>query len=165
MIRDCTPEDLPAVLEIEQRSFAHPYTLTVFKKYLRATFLVLEEQDILGYVIGVKMGCKGIVISLAVHPEHRRQGYGTCLVDGVAERLDAAVLEVQVRCSNTAAQQFYAAVGFQRSHTAPSYYGNGEDAVIMIRRVDGKHTAASIHPGDQNEKGEPEGDEHATQHH
>lgn len=135
MIRDCTTEDLPAVLDIEQRSFAHPYTLEVFQKYLRATFLVLEKQRVIGYVIGVKMCCKGILISLAVHPGYRRQGYGTSLVEAAAQRLDAAVLEVQVRRSNTAAQRFYAAIGFQRSHMVPSYYGNGEDAAIMIKRV------------------------------
>lgn len=136
MIRDCTPDDLPAVLDIEQRSFAHPYTLFVFKKYLRATFLVLEEQRILGYAIGVKMGCKGIIISLAVHPEHRRRGYGSRLVNVVTERLEASVLEIQVRRDNAGAQRFYAAVGFQKSHVVPHYYANGEDAVIMIKRVD-----------------------------
>jgi ribosomal-protein-alanine N-acetyltransferase len=136
MIRDCTPQDLPAVLEIERRSFAHPYTRLVFQKYLRATFLVLEQERILGYVIGVKMGCKGIIISLAVHPDHRRQGHGTRLVRAVIERLDATVLEIQVRQSNTGAQRFYAALGFQKSHVVPAYYGNGEDAAIMIKRAE-----------------------------
>jgi len=135
MIRDCTPDDLPAVMDIEQRSFAHPYTRYVFEKYLRATFLVLEMQRIVGYVIGVKMGCKGIIISLAVHPGHRRRGYGSRLVRALVERLDASVLEVQVRRSNTGAQRFYNAVGFQKSHVVPGYYGNGEDAAIMIQRA------------------------------
>ncbi|MFO8132809.1 MAG: GNAT family N-acetyltransferase [Thermoplasmatota archaeon] len=136
MIRDCTPDDLHEVLDIEQRSFAHPYTRYVFQKYLRATFLVLEKQRILGYVIGVKMGCKGIIISLAVHPDHRRQGYGTRLVEAATERLDATVLEVQVRRGNTGAQRFYTSLGFQKSHVVPCYYGNGEDAVIMIKRAE-----------------------------
>ena len=135
MIQDCTPDDLPEVLDIEQRSFAHPYTEFVFRKYLRATFLVLEEERILGYVIGVKMGCKGIIISLAVHPEYRRQGYGSRLVQAVTERLAAAVLEIQVRRSNMGAQCFYTSLGFEKSHVVPSYYGNGEDAVIMIKRA------------------------------
>ena len=135
MIQDCTPDDLPEVLDIEQRSFAHPYTEFVFRKYLRATFLVLEEERILGYVIGVKMGCKGIIISLAIHPKYRRQGYGSRLVQAVTERLAAAVLEIQVRRSNMGTQCFYTSLGFEKSHVVPSYYGNGEDAVIMIKRA------------------------------
>jgi ribosomal-protein-alanine N-acetyltransferase len=135
MIRDCTPDDLSEVLDIEQRSFVHPYTEFVFRKYLRATFLILEEERILGYIIGVKMGCKGIIISLAVHPEYRRHRYGSQLVQAVTERLNAAVLEIQVRRSNTGAQSFYTSLGFEKSHVVPSYYGNGEDAVIMIKRA------------------------------
>lgn len=135
MIRDCRLDDLPAVLDIERQSFAHPYTRFVFKKYLRATFLVLERQRILGYVIAVKMGCKGIIISLAIHPEYRRRGHGSRLVQAVTERLAPSVLEIQVRRSNTDAQRFYTAIGFQKSHVVPCYYGNGEDAVIMIKRV------------------------------
>ena len=135
MIRDCTSDDLPGVLDIEQRSFAHPYTDFVFRKYLRATFLILEEERIIGYVIGIKMGCKGIIISLAVHPKHRRNGYGSQLVQAVIERLNAAVLEIQVRRSNIGAQQFYASAEFEKSHVVPCYYGNGEDAIIMIKRI------------------------------
>lgn len=136
MIRDCTPADLLPVVAIEQQSFDNPYPLYVFKKYLRATFLVAEDRKtIKGYVIAVRFGAKTFIFSLAVHPKHRRKGCGAALVQAVMQRLPSAVLEIQVRPSNTVALQFYPTLGFERQCVLPHYYANGEDAIIMIKRT------------------------------
>jgi ribosomal-protein-alanine N-acetyltransferase len=136
MIRDCTPDDLLHIIDIEQQSFAHPYPLCVFKKYLRTMFLVAEDQHyITGYIIAVKMGAKTLIMSLAVHPRCRRKGYGTALLEAVTDRLHSSVIEIQVRPSNIAALQFYSKLGFERKAVLPHYYANGEDAFIMIKRT------------------------------
>jgi len=135
MIRQCTEDDIPQVAEIEELSFKHPYPAFVFKKYLRARFLVSEEDGkITGYVIGVKMGSKGIIISLAVHPEYRRKGHGRKLIEALIETMDVSLMELQVRIGNKGALKFYRSVGFERKGIIPSYYGNKEDAVLMFRR-------------------------------
>lgn len=134
-IRDCTLADLSEVVSIERQSFDHPYSLAVFKKYLRATFLVAEqEQRIVGYIIGIKMGDKTLIVSLAVHPRYRRRGVGTSLVQHLQERLPSSVTEIQVRPSNEGALSFYSALGFERKRVIPRYYANGEDAIVMVRR-------------------------------
>jgi len=135
LIRDCTPADLPEVVAIERQSFNHPYPLVVFTRYLRATFLVAElGQHLAGYIIGVKMGDKTLIVSLAVHPLYRRRGVGASLVQRLMERLPSSVTEIQVRPSNAAALGFYPTLGFERKQVIPRYYANGEDAVVMVRR-------------------------------
>ena len=135
MIRQCTEKDIPQVAEIEELSFKHPYPAFVFKKYLRAVFLVSEEKGkIAGYIIGVKMGDKGIIISLAVHPEYRRKGHGKKLIEELAKIMDVSIIEIQVRIGNKGALKFYRSIGFERKGIIPSYYGNGEDAVVMFMR-------------------------------
>ena len=136
MIRDCTPADLLSVVAIEQQSFDNPYSLYVFKKYLRATFLVAEDrQTITGYIIAVRIGAKTLIFSLAIHPKHRRKGYGTALVQAIMQQLPSTVLEIQVRPSNNDALHFYPTLGFERQYILPHYYANGEDAIIMIKRT------------------------------
>jgi len=135
MIRQCTEDDIPQVAEIEKLSFKHPYPAFVFKKYLRARFLVAEDMGkIRGYIIGVKMGEKGIIISLAVHPTYRRKGYGKELIEELMKIMDVKLIELQVRRGNKGALKFYQSVGFERKGIIPSYYGDGEDAVVMFMR-------------------------------
>jgi ribosomal-protein-alanine N-acetyltransferase len=135
MIRRCTEEDIPQVAEIENLSFSRPYPAFVFRKYLRARFLVHEEEGkITGYIIGVKMGSKGIIISLAVHPEYRGKGHGKKLIEELVRIMDAGIIELQVRRSNTEALKFYQSVGFERKGILPAYYGDGEDAVVMFMK-------------------------------
>ncbi len=135
MIRRCEGKDLPEVVDIEKLSFSHPYPLFVFKRYLRAHFFISEENDkIIGYVIGIKMGAKGIITSIAVHPSFRRKGYGKALIKHVEKEMDTPLLEIQVRRSNTVAQKFYLALGFKKKEVFPNYYHNGEDAFIMVKK-------------------------------
>lgn len=135
MIRRCEEKDLLEVVEIEKLSFPHPYPLFVFKRYLRTHFFISEENGkIIGYVIGIKMGVKGIITSIAVHPSFRRKGYGRALIKHAEKEMDTSSLEIQVRRSNTVAQKFYLALGFEKKEMIPSYYHNGEDAFIMVRK-------------------------------
>jgi len=136
MIRKCEEKDLPAVMEIEKLSFSHPYPLFVFKRFMHSHFFVSEENGkVIGYIIAVKMGCKAIIISIAVHPSFRRKGHGKNLIKHVEKESKASILEIQVRRSNTDAQKFYLSLGFKRKEIIPNYYQNGEDAFVMIKKL------------------------------
>jgi ribosomal-protein-alanine N-acetyltransferase len=61
-------------------------------------------------------------------------GIGRLLMETVIEKLKSyGVLEVwlEVRVSNISAIEFYKKLGFKRSGYAPSYYSDGEDAIIL----------------------------------
>jgi ribosomal-protein-alanine N-acetyltransferase len=75
------------------------------------------------------------VSTIAVHPAWRRRGIGSLLVYALlrhAQALEAQVVTLEVRVSNTAAQALYAAWGFQVVGRRRHYYSDtGEDALVM----------------------------------
>jgi len=142
MIRPFSLSDLDSILQIENQSFPKsPYHWTTFLTlhYLYPeTFLVYldtsspwKEEKNLGYII---FSGDGHLISLAVHPEHRKKGIGRRLLERALKSLRSRKVWAEVRRSNQGAQIFYLKMGFQMTGTVPNYYGN-EDALIMERAL------------------------------
>lgn len=140
MIRPFTLSDLDRIIQIELRSFPKsPYDWATFVNlhYLyQDTFLVYvtptqdpREEQILGYIVFSE---DGHIISIAVHPQHRRKGIGKKLLERAMEDPSLKKLWAEVRRSNQAAQAFYLHMGFQIIGVVPNYYGN-EDALIVQR--------------------------------
>jgi ribosomal protein S18 acetylase RimI-like enzyme len=86
-----------------------------------------KEEEILGYII---FSQDGHIISIAVHPHHRRKGIGTQLLQRVMRTPHLRKVWAEVRKSNQGAQTFYSKIGFQITDMVPNYYGN-EDALII----------------------------------
>ena len=142
MIRLFSLDDLDSILEIESQSFPKsPYDWVTFLNlhYLYPeTFLVYErinadhrreEEKILGYIIFSR---DGHIISIAVHPQHRKKGIGTQLLQRALKTFHPNKVWAEVRRSNQGAQVFYFRMGFQITGMVPNYYGN-EDALIVER--------------------------------
>jgi ribosomal-protein-alanine N-acetyltransferase len=138
MIRPFSLSDLDSILRIESQSFPKsPYDWTTFLSlhYLYPeTFLVYlntgrgqKEEKILGYIIFSE---DGHIISIAVHPQHRKERIGTQLLRRALKTPHSKKVWAEVRRSNRGAQTFYMKMGFQIAGTVPNYYGN-EDALIM----------------------------------
>jgi ribosomal-protein-alanine N-acetyltransferase len=75
------------------------------------------------------------VTTIAVDPAHRGKGVGELLLNALidhAYELQARMLTLEVRVSNTSAQKLYLKYGFEPGGKRPRYYtDNGEDALIM----------------------------------
>ena len=75
------------------------------------------------------------ITSIAVRELRRRQGTGELLLISVinlAAELNARIITLEVRISNTAAQSLYYKYGFTQAGLRRNYYvDNKEDAVIM----------------------------------
>ncbi len=138
MIQSFTFSDLDRILQIELQSFPKsPYDWATFINlhYLYPeTFLVYvgptldrKEGQILGYIVFTK---EGHIISIAVHPQHRRRGIGKELLQRVMITPHLKKVWAEVRRSNQGAQVFYFHMGFQVTGVVPNYYGN-EDALIV----------------------------------
>lgn len=138
MIRPFSFFDLDSILQIESQSFPKsPYDwITFFNLYslYPKTFLVYvnttraqREEEILGYII---FTLEGHIISIAVHPQHRRKGIGRELLKQAMKNSHCKKVWAEVRRSNQGAQTFYAKLGFQIAGVVPNYYGN-EDALIV----------------------------------
>ncbi len=135
--------DIDAVTAVERVSFAHGWPPTAFQRELTANklarYVVLEsgaEQPRIIAFGGLWLQLdEAHVVTVAVHPDFRRSGYGLVVVRALLdlarnEGIDVATLEVRV--SNHAARQLYRKCGFYEVGERKRYYtDNGEDAVIM----------------------------------
>lgn len=138
-IRPATRADLGAILALEQAVFPlDAYPKDEFLYWLRRSprrFLVAEADGALvGYVITYVRGRAAHLVSLAIAPASRRQGWGRALVTHVLQELRAAgvaVLTLEVRPSNPAGLGFWASFGFVPAGRLPGYYPDGEDGLRM----------------------------------
>ncbi len=75
------------------------------------------------------------ICTLAVHPEWRGKGLGELLLIHLinrASQLNAAVVTLEVRATNSVAQRLYRKYGLRKAGRRSRYYTDtGEDAIIM----------------------------------
>ncbi len=90
----------------------------------------------IGYAGIMRTPTDGHITTLAVVPEHRRQGVGELLLLALIEQaydLGVRRLALEVRATNTPAQTLYTKYGFVATHTVAEYYrDNCEAAVVMV---------------------------------
>src|SRR5213080_3949278 len=126
-------EDLPAVLDIERRSFAQPFARLV---------VVVEEgrpgPTVVGYTCRWRVTDEVHVLNVAVHPERRGRGFGRLLLEaivGEARTSRARVVYLEVRAGNVVARRLYRSLGFRELGVRRGYYGPGQDAIVMELRL------------------------------
>lgn len=144
-------KDLPEVLEIEKLSFEFPWTEEEFKKCLgrrECIGMVVElDEAVAGYMIYELHKTRLHVLNLAVHPDVRRQGIGSRMVDKLIGKLSFQRrnrMLLEVRETNLHAQLFLKKHGFRAIEILKSFYEDStEDAYLMQFRV-GSITAAEV---------------------
>jgi len=142
-----TPEDVDAVLAIEQAVQAYPWTRGNFTDALANGYLcrVDEQQDeIRGYAILRPVLDEAELLSIGVAAGQQRNGRGRAML---LEMLDLAceinMLRVflEVRASNAAALALYRSSGFGQIGVRRDYYKNAsgsEDAITMACELVGE---------------------------
>jgi ribosomal-protein-alanine N-acetyltransferase len=153
-IRRVESSDLHDVIAINRKSFVLPYSAMVFREFFnehRYAFIVAESDGrIAGYAMSRilrKLNLKGLgvkkighIMSIAVHPDFRRRGIGKLLLErtvGALTQNDATELRLEVRTGNQLAIDIYLGMGFHKERTIDGYYSDGEDAILMTKRLDG----------------------------
>lgn len=80
------------------------------------------------------------ISTIATHPEYRGRGYGEILLAGMVKRslnLGATYVVLEVRVTNTVAQNLYHKYSFETVGTKTNYYrNNNEDAYDMRLQFD-----------------------------
>ena len=141
-IREMEIDDLSQVMEIENATFAVPWTEMGYFSFLMredTLFLVAEEEGkILGYCGLLMVLDEGDITNVAVEKSRRGQGIGEALVRELADRAarrGIALLHLEVRQSNQAARGLYRKLGFLEDGLRKGYYEEPrEDAVLMTLR-------------------------------
>lgn len=134
------PEDIQRVLEIEKLSFKDPWSRFAFESELLnidSIFLkAMIDDDMVGYIIVRKLVDEYHILNVAVTPEERKQGVAQALLDHVVKNLSSGkLLLLEVRKSNKAAIALYHKNGFSVLHTRKTYYSDGEDAIVMTKKI------------------------------
>jgi ribosomal-protein-alanine N-acetyltransferase len=94
-----------------------------------------DEENLLGYSGMWILADEAHIMSIASGQKYRRQGIGEALLIAIvemAQQYKARIVTLEVRVSNTTAQNLYLKYGFQKTGLRKAYYlDNREDAIIM----------------------------------
>jgi len=136
---------LDEVIEIERSSFSDPWSYRMFVSELKSPhtiyFVALSDNKVIGYVGGWIVLNELHITNLAVAGTHRGRGIANILLDklfvvAIERGCDIAYLEV--RASNTPAQNLYNKLGFEVAYVRKGYYTKPiEDALVMVKRLRG----------------------------
>jgi ribosomal-protein-alanine N-acetyltransferase len=143
-VRDMQEADLPEVLQLERDSFPTPWPLESFRHelhnnpYARNYVIRAEDASLAGYASIWLLEGELYINNLNVAPAYRGRRLGHRILRHLLETgrhggCHSAVLEV--RPSNEAALRLYRAQQFRTLGRRPRYYSDGEDALILGRRL------------------------------
>jgi [ribosomal protein S18]-alanine N-acetyltransferase len=141
-IRIALPADVDEVHALETRAFPAPWRRDFFESEVRASgrFNLVARRGgvVVAYLFAMWFFDEMHVNKIAVDESERRKGIAADLMDKCirfarANRIKSISLEV--RKSNSGAQEFYKTLDFAPSYTRPRYYPDGEAAVVMMKHL------------------------------
>jgi ribosomal-protein-alanine N-acetyltransferase len=138
-IRTMTNADIPAVMTIEIKNYAFPWSEDIFRDCFKAGYRcwVCEAQGkVLGYsLLSLAVG-EAHILNVSVDPAEQGQGIGRKMMENAIDyaRGRAETVFLEVRPSNTAAIALYEDLGFNEIGIRKGYYPaeNGREDAIML---------------------------------
>jgi ribosomal-protein-alanine N-acetyltransferase len=147
LIQPMSYHDIPHIEKLEQLCFATPWSGDAYRHELAhnrlSSYWVMRPSPqasegappILAYGGYWLMETEAHIMTIATHPDYRRQGLGRRLLEAMidhARSAGAIEITLEVRAGNLAAQAMYRAMGFVVVGLRKRYYAdNGEDAILM----------------------------------
>lgn len=137
-----SPEHVDGIFTISNLSFKLPWSRESIEKELNneiARYVVaVRDNLVIGYGGAWLILDEGQITNLAVHPEFRGLGVSHLILDALIEvcALEAiTAMTLEVRKSNTTAQNLYKKHGFVEEGIRKNYYLEPlEDGIIMWKR-------------------------------
>ena len=142
MIEKIERRHLEAVAEIESLCFSEPWSIGALELLLgeSATGVVaLSNGEVTAYGGMLIVLDEGQITNIAVHPAHRRCGYGKQVLDallGQAKQAGLQQISLEVRASNLAAISLYEKAGFFSAGRRKNFYRHPtEDGLVMLKTL------------------------------
>lgn len=137
-IRQATLSDLNEMLAIEEANFSSEEALShqFLEESIRKTadtFLVArDENQLVGYILGAELSGSYTqtsgnfeIKSLAIHPDHRRQGLGTLLLASLKQvAVEGGVKCLRLTCPDDLFS-YFEMNGFVEEGVPENHYGSG----------------------------------------
>jgi ribosomal-protein-alanine N-acetyltransferase len=138
-------ERLAAVLDVEQRAYAHPWSRVNFQDVLHSGYraqILMADTTILGYFVAMKGVDEVHLLNITVAPEYQGQGWAHLMLEALdiwSRGQNAEWLWLEVRVGNTRAREVYERHGFRQVGQRKNYYATShnqrEDALVMNLRL------------------------------
>ncbi len=142
-VHDALPSDLDDIAALERRAFPIPWKREYFAGEVGAAFrfnrvIRADDGTLVGYVFCAFAAGEIHVNKIAVADRWRRRGMAHRLMAEVlrfGHATGADEIYLEVRPSNDPARRFYEGIGFVDAGVRKGYYLDGEDALVMVRRL------------------------------
>ena len=137
-------EHVAGVLKVERECFPAPWTEAMFRqeveeKWLSRSFVALQKDEVIGYVIAWFLRGEVHILNLAVAKSQQRRGIGRRMLAHVVDLADSEhchMITLEVRVTNEPAKLLYLSMGFAPVGIRRRYYhDNNEDAIVMTKRL------------------------------
>ncbi len=144
-----TPEALAALHATAFSDTPRPWTAAEFASLLGQTGVLLASRSE-GFALGRVAGPEAELLTLAVHPDARRQGLATLLMrefEAQAASVGAEECLLEVAASNGPARELYARIGYTSVGRRPGYYRRPTappvDALVLRKALEPSAGATS----------------------
>lgn len=143
IIRDMTPEDLPAVSSIESKLFPVPWSFTTLERVLHGTgnlyYVAKKDGVIAGYFLAMQILDEAEIHRIAVKEDFQKMGAAKLLMEhflAICNESGVTAVTLEVRSRNKPAVGLYESFGFVVEGRRKNYYHQPEDdALLMWRRI------------------------------
>lgn len=138
-----TESDLAEVMEVDRLSFPVPWDYNNFREALKDLFFVFEEEKIVGYLIACcsKIGDRAVILRIAVHPDYRRKGIASTLLEtaiGKLKEMKVKEVEIDVDVIKGTTVRLYEKFGFKVIRAIPMDYNytlNSENETFYMMKL------------------------------
>ena len=150
ILREATLKDLNELLFIEEQAHHYPWSEATLKWCIEQHHIhcfvlyencELKKRELIGFAVYECAIDEATLLNIAIHPFMQSKGFGKQLLQQSLLLLDDEVKKVflEVRISNTAAQQLYKNTGFTEFGVRKNYYPTAtgkEDAQLFTLHMD-----------------------------
>jgi len=141
IIRKATLKDLDLIYDMEKRIFNDSWSQESIQEELtredHSLNLLCEiNNEIIGYFFAHFVEDEVRILNIAIDVAYQHQGYGKQFLQKILENyLQYADVFLEVKRTNFPAINLYLNFGFEEIGIREGYYTDGEDAVIMVKKV------------------------------
>jgi ribosomal-protein-alanine N-acetyltransferase len=145
IFREANLEDAEELKRLDELCFSRQvqYDELQFLYYITDSdihsLVIDHNKRLIGFIIYStdKTAQTANIVTLDIHPDFRRKGLATKLLDTAESQLDkirTKTITLQVSVNNMPAQNFYKAKGYEIQSVINDYYPS-EDAYVMAKRL------------------------------
>ena len=140
-IRYASSNDFDRIYEIEKRVFSNPWSkesiIKELDNYSKSLNLISKiDGQLMGYFFSHMISNEVHILNIAIDVPFQHRGNGKAFFNQIFKKyLEYANVFLEVKRTNLPAINLYHKFGFEEIDIRKMYYSDGQDAVVMSRKV------------------------------